>query len=167
MFAFTYSVSAINKNLWVTMSTCAVSTCDNTSKNNSGNVVFHRIPTDETRRRIWAKAAGKVDVSESSSICSAHFEETAYTLKSRLMGHTGSKRTLIDDAVPTLLLPGTPKSSKRDQRREEKERQQIVSAALANHEENVRRLKLIESRKMKREISTQTWSGRDDTLSHV
>lgn len=137
------------------MSHCLVSTCGNTSRNNK-DVAYHRFPND-SRRRIWEKAVGNDEILESSSICSAHFDENAFTLKSRLMNYTGAKRTLTDDAVPTLLLPGRPKVSKRDQRQEEKERQEIVSAALANHEANAKRLAQIESSKNKREVSTQTW----------
>lgn len=77
--------------------------CGNASKD-PGNVrTFHFFPREIEFRQEWERFVGTDFMAKKwNRICSDHFEPTAYTLRSRLLG-LGVKANLLKEAIPSLL----------------------------------------------------------------
>lgn len=92
-------------------STCAIATCTNRS-DKTQNIIYHQFPKKSDIRKKWIISCKRADNSfnaENSRICSVHFQTSDYVrnLKAELLGYVPAKRTLHENAVPTLNLTKT------------------------------------------------------------
>ena len=90
------------------------------------DVSMHVFPKDETTRRLWVKFVRKhrpdFKPSQSSALCSVHFEPTCYTRLSIMSQDHQSKgkRILLKGSIPTrdTVAPfSTPEASPRERKK--------------------------------------------------
>lgn len=124
------------------MVSCSVEGCKGNAKTNiSETVQFHRFPEDINVNKKWIQACNKKILNtKNSRICSIHFTDESYLLKSRLLNVPDNKRRLKNTAVPTLLLPVQEQISDRTIRAMRKERKELVETALNNVDCSVKEL---------------------------
>lgn len=98
------------------MGFCAVFGCNNINNNHRGERIrLFRFPVNAKYRNLWIRACRRSDRinAKTASVCSVHFEKSAYKLSYRLKKEflqisPNNQRILNSDAVPTLNLPSAP-----------------------------------------------------------
>ena len=93
---------------------CCVVGCKNRTNLNT-TVSFHRFPNKARKSVLYKKWISKVNrlnfvPNDNTFVCSVHFTEEDYSattrIKEKLMPQYKTKRTLSENAVPSLLLTG-------------------------------------------------------------
>lgn len=115
---------------------CSVQDCHNSndkkSKNKNKTVQFHRFPKDPELCKLWVEKCNKKIINtKNSRICSVHFDENSFTLKSRLLNMSLKNKKLNKNAIPTLLLPIEETVTERTKRAIKMARKKEINAILS------------------------------------
>uniref|UniRef100_A0A6P7FA01 THAP domain-containing protein 1-like n=1 Tax=Diabrotica virgifera virgifera TaxID=50390 RepID=A0A6P7FA01_DIAVI len=117
---------------------CSIALCnsDNQSKMVHKNIMFFRFPNDPKMAKIWVGVCKRKDqfLPKNGRICSKHFTADSFTrdLQYELMGVSSkNRRSLKEDAVPTLHLPFS-KPAKNNKKREERMRKRESKKCVQN-----------------------------------
>lgn len=98
------------------MPSCVVRGCKNrvrVSADREPAVTFHRLPTEQAKRKAWLHACKREEVGTNARVCSDHFHESDFErdLRAELL-NSKPKKLLKPNVVPSCKLPG--KSATKD-----------------------------------------------------
>ena len=120
------------------MVSCCVPDCYNYSsktKKAGDKVTYHRIPQDDPQRtKAWLERIRRKNMPplENCYVCSDHFQPSCFEtdLRAQLLTGEKAKRSLRDDAIPSLFSYGPEAKKPRlsSERRLQRQRHQEVSA---------------------------------------
>ena len=90
---------------------CIAYNCSNKNAEQRKGVSFFRLPKDHALRLTWFKKLRLVNPpdTENVRVCSEHFAKNCFIYDMQVaMGYKKSKRSLAEDAVPTLFSFNKP-----------------------------------------------------------